>query len=181
MFQKVLVVHSFRDSGSEARIAAASGAPDLHGLDVRHICIVDRERAPKAVAKVDAEFETPATHGDRDRRIDEAMRVLIKDDFLSALRAEIAAQGTELCLFHSGTIFSAHTGPLLQGTIDLGRDFPEVRWALERQTDWLVQHSTKADRLWGLDQKAAVAQIKHVRRTFATGPEVERLLQAVFG
>ncbi len=184
MFQKVLCVHSFRDDGAEARIKAAAGAPDLDGLDVRHICIIDRTRDPEATRKVDEIFDAPAAHGassDRDDLLNQAMRALIKDAFLPALRAEIAAQGTDICLFHSGTVFTAQTGPLLQGTIDLGEEFPDVRWALEKQTAWLIRHSRDAGKLWGFAQKTAMAQARHVRDNFTTGPEVDRLLEAVYG
>ena len=78
-------------------------------------------------------------------------------------------------------MFSAYTGPLLQGTIDLEADFPKIRWALEKQDDWITGHARKAGTLWGFDQKAAVAQYKHVREHFATGEEIDGLLEAVFG
>jgi hypothetical protein len=47
-FNRVLVVHSFTDKGTEARIRQIESNPAINNIEFSHITMIDRERGASA-------------------------------------------------------------------------------------------------------------------------------------
>lgn len=103
---------------------------------------------------------------------------VIKKEVGPLLSKQIDEFKPEVVIIHGGTVFDAATGACLTMIIELMENHPGIQFALEGKHEWLVQRTGRTYSTF--ERRAAVNQIRWVRRNFVDDAEVEAIIKAVF-
>ncbi len=66
--KRVLVLHSFKDEGYEARLQQIANNPSLDEISFRHCCVIDRDRPSARIPEIDRLADQRQTLAGQDRR-----------------------------------------------------------------------------------------------------------------
>jgi hypothetical protein len=187
-FNRVLVVHSFADKGTEARIRQIESNPTINSIEFSHISMIDRERGSKRIEEMDrlADERTSLSfirharpsHGPSRIKIDPLLREVIDEEVKPLLLSTIEDFRPDLLIIHGGTIFTAAAGPILQVLIDIREIYPNLTYALEGKSEWLTRTTSRDYN--PLDRMMIKNQVRWVKDNFVTGPEVDALIDEIF-
>lgn len=172
--KRVLILHSFKDGGYEARLQQIANNPSLDGISFRHCCVIDRDRPSARIPEIDR-LADQGKHNEADQLIKE----VVKEEVGPLLEEQITEIDPEVVIIHGGTIFDAVTGACLTMIIDLMKKHPGLPFALEGKSEWLIRRTGKT--YHSFERRAAINQIRWVEKNFIDDDEVEEIIKAVFG
>jgi hypothetical protein len=173
--ERILILHSFKDQGFEARLRQIASNPDLDGISFRHCCVIDRERPNTRIGEWDRLADASETKNDQSNRLLEA---IVREEVGPLMDEQLADFAPDLVIIHSGTIFTAVPGACITMIIELMQNHPAVPFALEGRTDWLVQRTGRT--YTPFERKWAISQNRWVKANFIDDDAVEEIIQAVF-
>ncbi len=153
--KRVLVLHSFKDRGYEARLQQIVNNPNLDEISFRHCYMIDRDR-PSARSKE-----------------------VVKEKVGPMLDEQIIEFNPEVVIIHGGTIFNMFSDTCLTMIIDLMEKHPGLPFALEGKREWLVRRAGKTYDLF--EERVATDRIRWASHNFIDDDEVEEIIKAVFG
>lgn len=154
--KRVLVLHSFKDKGYEARLQQIANNPSLDEISFRHCCMmIDRDR-PSARSKE-----------------------VVKEEAGPMLDKQITEFNPEVVIIHGGTIFNLFSDTCLTMIIDLMKKHPGLPFALEGKREWLSRRVEKTYDLF--EEGVATDRIRWARHNFIDDDEVEEIIKDVFG
>lgn len=171
---RVLLLHSFKDKGYEARLQRIATNPDLDGISFSHCCVIDRDRHSSRIPEWDRLVDQP-------RQLDQQNKLLgeiVKQEIGPVLHGQISAVNPDIVILHNGTIFNAVPGPCLSMIIDLMERHPSVLFALEGKHEWLIRRTGMT--YSPFERREAMNQIRWVKRNFVDNADVEKIIKNVF-
>jgi hypothetical protein len=172
---RVLVLHSFKDKGYEARLQQIANNPSLDGISFRHCCVIDRDRHSVRISELDRLADQGGDTIDLQNKLLEGV---VKVEIGPLLDKQIAEFNPEVVIIHGGTVFNAVPGACLTMIIDLMERHPGLPFALQGKDEWLVRRSgmtySPFERRW------AINQIRWVKQNFIDDEEVEGIIKAIF-
>jgi hypothetical protein len=187
-YSRVLVVHSFADEGTEARIHQIESNPALKNIEFSHVEIIDRKRGSKRIEELDRladerakspsmRHARPAYGPDR-IEIDPLLREVIYEEVKPLLLSRIEEFHPDLLVIHGGTIFTADAGAILKVLIDIREIYPNLTFALEGKWEWITRTMSKS--IHPFDRQTIKSQVKWVEANFVQDSEVEALIEEMF-
>jgi hypothetical protein len=180
---RILVVHSFADAGMAGRIRQAETNPVLKDIEFRHIAVMDPARGSPRITRLDSLYDQYKLVSTRNRTeirrlTDEITREVIRDEVKPLLLANVDEFHPDLLLIHGGTIFNAATGPILQVLIDIREHYPNLPYALEGKSEWLIRASGRD--YSAFERSTAANQIRWVRHNFVNDPNIDTIIDELF-
>jgi len=171
---RILILHSFKDKGYEARLQQIANNPGLDGISFRHCCVFDRDRSSTRIEELDR-----LTNERRDTDLQNKLfGELVKEEIGPILSKEITEFHPDVVIIHGGTIFNFVPGACLSMISNLMERHPGLPFALEGKSEWLIRRS--GGTYWGMERVEATNQIRWVKRNFIDDHEVEEIIKAVF-
>jgi len=172
---RVLILHSFKDKGYEARLQQIANDASLDGISFRHCCVIDRDRPSTRTPQLD---ELADQGGDTKDRQDKLLAEIVKEEIGPLLNEQIAQFHPEIIIIHGGTVFDAVPGACLTMISDLMELYPGLPFALEGKEQWLVRRAGRT--YHPFEQRWVSNQIRWVRENFIHDDEVEKIIKATF-
>lgn len=169
--KRVLILHSFKDKGYEARLQQIANNPELDGISFRHCCVIDHDRPSDRIPELDR-------LADRGEDNKELLNEVIKEEVGPLLDEQISKFKPEVVIIHGGTIFDAEPGGCITMIIDLMAKHSGVPFALEGKSEWLIRRSGR--NYHPFERRYATNQMRWVKRNFIDDNEVEEIIKSVF-
>lgn len=182
-YGRIVLIHSFADSGMEARLEQIASDPDLDAVEFEHLAVIDRGRGSERIAELDrlSDDATTGVAGARDEldeRRDDLLREIIYEEVEPALIELVGRFRPDLVLVHGGTIFTSATGPFLQMLIDVEEAHPGQTYALEGRSEWLIRTSGRD--YHPFERRWVTNQMRWVEDNFTEDDDIRKLIEAIF-
>lgn len=174
--KRVLVLHSFKDNGYEARLQQIENNPSLDEISFRHCCLIDRNRPSARIPEMDR----LANQG----KYNEAYQLLkevVKEEVGPLLDEQIIEFNPEVVIIHGGAVFNEVPDACIAMIIDIMKKHPGLPFALEGKVKWLVRQIEKID-YSPLEKRGVMRnQIRWVEHNFIADGDVLKIIKEVFG
>jgi hypothetical protein len=172
---RVLILHSFKDKGYDARLQQIANNPSLDGIAFRHCCVIDRDRPSARIVELDRLADQG---GDTTEQRKKLLEEVVKQEVGPLLNAQIAEFNPDVVIVHGGTVFDAVPGACITIIIGVMEQRPGLPFALEGKHEWLVR---RAGRTYSpFERRWAINQNRWVKDNFIDDEEVEDIIKAVF-
>jgi len=172
---RVLILHSFKDKGYEARLQQIANNPSLDGISFRHCCVIDRDRPSTRIPELDRLADQGGDTTDLRKKL---LEEVVKEEIGPLMNEQIAELNPEVVIIHGGTVFDAAPAACITMIIELMEQRPGLPFALEGKHEWLVR---RAGRTYSpFERKWAINQNRWVKENFIDDGEVEEIIKAVF-
>lgn len=180
-YRRVIVLHSFSGAGMQERIDA--GARHFDAVEFAHVAVFDRNRGSPRLAEIDRlEDIRTDPRAVKPPDLEERQRELFREVFYEEVQSELTTLfdrlSPDLLVVHGGTIFRRYTGPMLQMLINLRERFPDVSFALEGRSEWLVE--TSGRNYHPFERQTVKNQIRWVKHNFTDDDDVAHLIEVLF-
>src|SRR5215471_19783002 len=110
---RILILHSFKDKGYEARLRRIETNPDFDGLSFSHCCVIDRDRQSTRIKELDRlADQRPQDRGCLDQQT-KLLAEVVKQEIGPLLHAQISTFNPDVVIIHGGTVFNTVPGPCL--------------------------------------------------------------------
>jgi hypothetical protein len=168
---RVLILHSYKDGGYQARLQQIANNPALDGILFQHCCVIDRSRSSARIAELDR-------LADQSGDTKELLKEIIKEEVAPLLDKQINEFNPNVVIIHGGTIFDAVLGACISMIIDLMEKHPGLPFALEGKREWLIKRAAKNYDVF--ERRGAINQNRWAKNHFIEDDEVEEIIKAVF-
>lgn len=175
---RILILHSFKDRGYEARLARIASNPDFDGISFSHCCVIDRDRSSMRIKELDRLADQRPQDKDCVEQQTKLLAEVVKQEIGPLLHTEISTFNPDIVIIHGGTVFNTVPGPCLTMIIGLMEQHPGVPFALEGKHEWLIRRTGMTYSTF--ERREAVNQIRWVKRNFVDDEDVEKVMKSVF-
>ena len=178
--KRVLVLHSFKDKGYEARLQQIANNPSLDEISFRHCCLIDRNRPSARIPEIDRLADQGLGDQGIYNEYIQLVKEVVNEEVGPLLDEQIIEFNPEVVIIHSGTVFTAAPGACLIMVIELMKKHPGLPFALEGKSEWLIRQVGVYDNIPWDERLVRKNLIRWASHNFIDDDEVEEIIKAVF-
>jgi len=170
--KKVLLLHSFNDSGYERRINQIQNNPKLDSISFEHICIFDKSRGSSLFIKLEEAAEIYGLWSETDLLTSK----LIKEEVEPLILTIVEKFEPQIFIIHVGSTMVIHSDSLLETLSNVKKKFPNLSLALQEDYILRIQSYRSRHDIKQLESN----QIEWILLNFIDDPEINYLINEIF-